>query len=66
MNPRYGCHNRLPYVVAYKATGGRNFISTVGKAKCQFTRSDLGKDDVRCTDCGWTPGGRLDVLEKRA
>lgn len=50
---RYGCHNRKPFVPAYKATNGRQWIPTFGQPDCQFTLSQLGRQDKSCAGCVW-------------
>lgn len=50
---RYDCHNRKPFVPAYKATNGARWIQTFGKPDCQFTLSALGRHDKGCVGCVW-------------
>jgi len=48
---KYGCHSRQPFVPAYKATNGRQWIPTFGQQDCQFTKTTLGQADKGCAGC---------------
>lgn len=63
MTARYGCHGRRDYVASYPVQDGHyldgytrtpRMVSqpTFGKRDCQFTLSELGRDDARCEGCG--------------
>ena len=57
----YGCHNRAPFVEGTEAQDGHYASGPRRKVivpfrmerECQFTLSELGQADTRCTGCTW-------------
>jgi hypothetical protein len=47
----YGCYDHQPYPQVYFATGGREPIRHVTTRECQFTKSNLGREDPGCIGC---------------
>jgi hypothetical protein len=50
---RYGCFNREPFAPAHAMTkdGPPIYLPAFGQPTCQFTKTDLGQVDPRCTGC---------------
>ena len=59
--PNYGCWNRKPYAAQQvlhgvsSATGEpvRTVVHNRMNPDCQYTKTELGKVDVRCAGCSW-------------
>ena len=68
MSARYGCHNRAPFREFYAVQDGWYLDGTrlnatrtprmkttpfVLARDCQYTLSDLGRQDPKCEGCKW-------------
>lgn len=57
----HGCHDHEPFEVAYLVQDGwtheqtRRMVSVEFRQHhdCQYTLSELGRDDARCQGCKW-------------
>lgn len=51
----YGCHNRAPFRPYHLPTGAENTpkarIPHVLTTDCQYRHTELGKADIKCTNC---------------
>lgn len=61
---KYGCHNRAPFRAMFPAQDGwwMDGVTRTAKmvpqafrmtAECQYTKTELGRADERCTGCKW-------------
>jgi len=48
---KYGCWGRAPFNNFYHATGSDKQIPHVMTMACQYTKTELGKTDEKCTGC---------------
>lgn len=53
--PPYGCHNRAPLSDQAIQKPGYAIVTVSMRFNpdCQYTRSELGRQDARCVGCRW-------------